>query len=143
MCARSNLGQTMTADNLLVQSQVEQWKTQNADRLISCRWGLRITKGACHAYQTRTARYVLHFNGDRNPALRVNADYLRCLLPEPCGHLLPDSECEGLAEDRPGGDDNGQPRRLIAQIKARTLDRLVNPDRMLNEPDRHRSLVKG
>jgi hypothetical protein len=143
LCARSDVGPATSADNLYVRSQVEQWKRQNAGRLISCRWGLRITTEACHAYQTRSARYVLHFNGDRNPSPRVNADYLCCLLPAPCPHLLPDSDTEGLAEDRSGCDDNGHASRLIAQTKVRTLDRLVNPNRMLNEPDRYRSLVKG
>ena len=143
MCARSDAGPAISAEKLCVQSQVEQWKRQNSDRLISCRWGLKITTEACHAYQTRSPRYVLHFNGDRNPSPRVNADYLCCLLPEPCRRLLPDSDVEGLAEALPGPDDNGHPSRLITQTKARTLDRLVNPDRMLNEPDCYRSLVKG
>jgi hypothetical protein len=142
-CAQSDPAPAVSVSNLCVQSQVEQWKRQNSERLISCRWGLKITTESCHAYQTRSARYVLHFNGDRNPFQRVNADYLRCMLPEPCPHLLPDSETESVPEDRPGGDDNGHAVRLMTQAKARTLDRLVNPDRMLNEPDRYRSLVKG
>ena len=120
-CARSDPGSAVSADNLCVQSQVEQWKRENSDRLISCRWGLKITTEACHAYQTRTARYVFHFNGDRDPSLRVNADYLRCLLPEPCPHLLPDSEAESLPEDRLSVDDNGHARRLMVQTKARNI----------------------
>jgi len=187
MCIQSHIDRAVPTGNLCVQSQVEQWKRKNACRLIDCRWGLKITTQACRSYQTRCARYVLHFNGDRNPSPRVNADYLCCLLPDPCPHLLPDSEVETLAESRHSDERNGNrsirppcgpavdgkkkippypplvkggPRghlgrvgegvvqdahadRLMARTKAKTLDRLVNPDRMLNEPDRYRSLVKG
>ena len=142
-CAQSDPGRAVSVGDSCVQSQVEQWKRQNSERLISCRWGLKITTEACHSYQTRTARYVLHFNGDRDPSPRVNADYLCCVLPESCPHLLPDSEIVAVSENRPVLDDNSNVGKLIAQTKARTFDRLANPNRMLNEPDRHRSLVKG
>jgi hypothetical protein len=143
MCPQPDMERAVPAGNVCVQSQVEQWKRQNADRLMSCRWGLKITTEACHSYQTRSARYVLHFNGDRNPSPRVNADYLSCLLPEPCPHLLPDPDVNVLAENHPGHEDNNHAGRLLAQTKTRTLDRLLNPNHMLNEPDRCRSLVKA
>ncbi len=42
---------------------VDQWKELNAHRLVQCRWGCSMTADACRSYQSRTGRYVLHFNG--------------------------------------------------------------------------------
>ena len=120
----------------------EQWKERNSHRLIECRWNSTITLEACHAYQSRNTRYVIHFNGSGTPQPRVNADFLRCLDPEPCPHLLSDPEVEELrAERNSSGSDVSAVKRMLVR-RAKTWGRLVDPDRMLAEPDWTRSLVK-
>jgi hypothetical protein len=121
---------------------VDQWKEQSAHRLVECRWGCSMTADACRSYQSRTGRYVLHFNGQREPYPRVNADYLNCLLPEPCPHLMSDDE----ARSRRNPGDSTRIRELSARRalsrEARELDRLVNPEHMLREGQWNRSLVR-
>lgn len=120
---------------------VEEWKRRNAAVLVDCRWGCRMTRAACRSYQSRRDRYIIHFNGDQKPYPRVNADYLRCVYPEPCPFLIADDEVEELrAEHRynlgglPLGRRNGTNH-------ARDLHRLSNPEPMLREPRWARSLV--
>ncbi len=120
---------------------VEQWKEMNAHRLIECRWGCNITSEACRLYQARTGRYVLHFNGQREPYPRVNADYLRCFLPEPCAHLMSDDEIRGLEATVGSVNHRPSPERRERSRHARELDRLVNPDLMLREAQWNRSLI--
>ncbi len=31
-------------------------------KLLECRWGCKLTEQACRSYQSRTPRYVIHFN---------------------------------------------------------------------------------
>ncbi len=118
-----------------------QWKELNAHRLIECRWGCSITVEACRSYQSRTGRYVLHFNGQREPYPRVNADYLNCFMPEPCPHLLPDEEINRLAETCGQHNHRTTLERRARSRQARETDRLVNPDQMLREAQWNRSLV--
>jgi hypothetical protein len=121
---------------------VDQWKELNAHRLIECRWGCSITTEACRSYQSRTSRYVLHFNGQRNPYPRVNADYLNCFLPEPCPHLIADNEVRTLGDtSEPGNSRLGSERRARSR-QAREADRFTNPERMLAEGQWNRSLVR-
>lgn len=121
---------------------VDQWKELNVHRLVECRWGCSITIGACRLYQSRTGRYVLHFNGQREPYPRVNADYVKCFLPEPCPHLMSDDEVRSW---RTLGDcariRQLSERRALSR-EARELDRLANPEHMLREEQRNRSLVR-
>ena len=117
----------------------ENWKKSNAGKLIDCRWGCKITVDSCHAYQSRNARYVLHFNGERTPAPRANAEYLRCFFPEPCSHFLSDEEARAARELRDQGKRSVQSQ--IRQNQRREVHRLVNPDEMLREPQWLRSLL--
>jgi len=73
---------------------------------------------------------VIHFNGSGNPYPRVNADYLRCVYPEPCAHLIPEAEAEQLRADQSDG--------LSAALEKA---RLVSPEPMLDEAEWTRSLV--
>jgi hypothetical protein len=120
---------------------VELWKELNSHRFVECRWGCSLTPEACRSYQSRTARYVIHFNGQREPYPRVNADYVKCCLPEPCPHLMPDDEVRSL---RSLGD-TARIRQLFERRalsrEARQLDRLANPEQMLCEEQWNRSLV--
>jgi hypothetical protein len=125
------------------QELATQWKVQNAERLMDCRWGLKITPEACRLYQSRSARKVLHFNGDRNPYPRVNADYLQCCLPEECPHLISDAEAEALGELHRATAYQRNPGLTRAQNQARQWDRMVSPASMLGEKEWHRSLVKA
>ena len=119
----------------------DQWKELNAHRLIECPWGCSMTLEACRSYQSRTSRYVLHFNGQREPYPRVNADYLNCFMPEPCPHLLPDEEIHRLAETCPQHNHRTSLERRARSRQARETERLVNPDQMLREAQWNRSLV--
>jgi hypothetical protein len=126
---------TSTAD------AVEAWKQQHAHWLIECRWGCSITPEACRAYQSRSARYVIHFNGLLKPYLRVNADYLRCVLPEPCPHLISDSDADVTNREFRWGNDFHHKARLGRGRQGRESDRFVNPNQMLGEPAWRRSLL--
>jgi len=122
-------------------ASVEQWKQEHG--LVKCRWGCSITVDACRSYQARSARYVIHFNGAADPLPRVNAEYIRCVLPEACPHLLSDDEAHRAHERlRASGALRGD-RRLQRAVIGRARNRLVNPDRMLNEPMWRRSLLHG
>lgn len=118
---------------------VEEWKAQNAHRLIDCRWGCKITSEACRAYQARTNRYVIHFQGHRDQYPRANADYLRCFMPEPCPNLLSDEEVASseFAACRAAASID----RRSSGHRDREMNRLVSPSRMLQEERWHRSLV--
>jgi hypothetical protein len=120
---------------------VDHWKEANAHRLIDCRWGCTITSQACRAYQTRTSRYIVHFNGEVEPFPRMNADYVTCFLPEPCPHLLPDAEARGPAENGSGRCGSSDRERRVTALKNRLRRQLVDPDVMLMEEDWRRSLV--
>lgn len=120
---------------------VEQWRAANDQRLIDCRWGCRITPEACRAYQSRRSRYILHFNGQRKPFPRVNADYLQCVDPEPCVHFMPDDETDALRDQRNLRFDGVLGERSRASMQAKERERLVSPDHMLNEAQWTRSLV--
>jgi len=118
---------------------LERWMKLNANRFIDCRWGCKITVDACHAYQSRTSRYILHFNGERTPSPRVNAEYLKCFFPEPCPNFLSDEEAGAAREKR---DLVNRPfQRPVKQNLGRELNRLISPDEMLREAHWHRSLV--
>lgn len=120
---------------------VDEWKAQNAHRLLDCRWGCKITSEACRAYQTRTNRYVIHFQGHRDQYPRANADYVRCFMPEPCPNLLSDEEVASREFGSCGTDLQRFDRRTRSH-RAREMNRLVSPSRMLQEGQWHRSLVK-
>lgn len=120
---------------------VEQWMELNADRLVQCRWGCTLTREACHSYQVRAQRYVLHFAGDASPVSRPNGEYLRCLLPEPCPNVISDEESRELrAELRLAGDVFSARRR--AQGSRLLEEHLISPNAMLEEADWKRSLVR-
>ncbi|MGO9567262.1 MAG: hypothetical protein ACLP5H_06965 [Desulfomonilaceae bacterium] len=121
---------------------VDQWKELNADKLVECRWRCSMTVEACRSYQSRTSRYVLHFNGQREPYPRVNADYLKCFLPEPCPHLLPDEEINRLAQTSGPHKRLTSPERRAHSRQCREMDRLANPDQMLREAQWNRSLIR-
>lgn len=118
---------------------VEEWKRLHRDELVECRLGGTITKQACRKYQCRDARYVIHFAGHDESYVRPNSDYVLCMIPDPCPHLLGDDDIE---ECRPGdlvlssAARNGRSRTQV-----RHREKLVNPDYMLEEPDWHRSLI--
>jgi hypothetical protein len=120
-------------------TSVEHWTRLNSSRLVDCRWGCKVTIDSCHAYQSRSARYVLHFNGDRQPSPRINADYLKCFFPEPCPHFLSDEEAQARRESRDTAQRSVQ--KQIRQHQSRELDRLISPDEMLREAQWRRSLV--
>jgi hypothetical protein len=119
----------------------EEWKERNSHRLIECRWNSVITPEACRAYQSGNARYVIHFNGSGAAHTCANAEFLLCLGPEPCPHLLSDPEAEELRAERNarGSEISAAKRRLVDREKTRR--RLTDPDLMLEEPDRARSLL--
>jgi hypothetical protein len=120
--------------------RVEEWRAQNGHRLVDCRWGCKITSEACRAYQTRTNRYVIHFQGHRDQYPRANADYLRCFMPEPCPNLLSDEEAASSEFVACSADTSHLNRRTRGH-RAREISRLVSPSRMLQEAQWHRSLV--
>ncbi len=120
---------------------VEEWKQANAGNIIDCRWGCRLSREACLRYQTKSKRYVMHFQGEKEPLLRINSDFLTCVFPDPCPHFLPDEEAAALRERiRQAGDDDVVMRR-VRQNEAKEKERLVNPDTMLDEADWNRSLI--
>lgn len=121
----------------------EQWKTLNSQKLLDCRWGCKLTEQACRSYQARTPRYVVHFNGSSDPCSRVNADYISCFLPEPCPHLVSDCELHEAESCRAPKINDPELRRKRMLHRGREMERLANPDRMLQEAEWHRSLVKG
>ncbi len=121
---------------------VDEWKQLNADRLIDCRWGGKITREACSSYQLRRSRYVLHFNGDRDPLSRLNADYLRCFFPSPCPHFLTDDEVELRLWESDDDEPDRHAERRSKVNSARELHRLTSPDEMLAEGSWARSLIK-
>ncbi|MEW5980643.1 MAG: hypothetical protein AB1898_33135, partial [Acidobacteriota bacterium] len=83
----------------------------------------------------------IHFNGSGNPYPRVNADYLRCVYPEPCAHLIPESEAEALAEKRCAKAVQRRSEQNDEMGAAREKARLVSPEPMLGEAEWTRSLV--
>jgi hypothetical protein len=125
-------GESLTAD---------QWKDANAHRLIDCRWGCRITLESCKSYQTRTRRYISHFNGEIQPFPRMNADYVTCFLPEPCPYLMSDDEIRTVTERESGRGGPSERERRVAARKNRLRQELTDPHVMLMEQDWHRSLV--
>jgi len=120
---------------------VDEWKRLNASRIVQCRWGCLLTEDACRAYQSRRSRFVIHFNGSGNPYPRVNADYLRCVYPEPCAHLIPEAEAEALAEDRRLKAQQLRADQSDGLSAAREKARLVSPEPMLDEAEWTRSLL--
>ena len=120
---------------------VDQWKATNAHRLVDCRWGCRITQEACHAYQSRAGRYILHFNGDSEPSQRANAEYVTCLLPEPCPNLVPDADIRTLGKNRSEQGLLVHRERMLAARRHRQRQQLSDPNVMLEEEEWRRSLV--
>lgn len=118
---------------------VEHWTNLNSGNLLDCRWGCKISADSCRAYQSRSARYILHFNGDRKPSPRVNAEYLRCFFPEPCPNFVSDEEAQSARELRDAAG-RSLPRQ-ISHHQGREMNRLISPDEMLREAQWHRSLV--
>ena len=121
---------------------VDQWKGLNAHQFVDCRWGCSITRKACEAYQSRTERRVIHFNGSSHACSRANAEYIRCLLPDPCPHVISNRDSDRETPGRSLQHATAAARRRAACSHARDLERLVNPDNMLRESRWHRSLVK-
>jgi hypothetical protein len=121
---------------------VEQWKALNSHRLVECRWGCRLTEQACRSYQSRTPRYVIHFNGSQDARSGVNADYIRCLIPAPCPHLVSDREADEAKLHGPPESDALIPGRKVMIRRAREMERLSSPNSMLHEAKWHRSLVR-
>jgi hypothetical protein len=122
-------------------STVEQWQSNNRGRIVQCRWGCSMTADACLAYQLRTDRYVVHFQGTASPKRTVNADYVRCFLPEPCPHALSDEEVGRIQEGAASDKAPLIPKYRQGKERGLMRDRLVNPDRMVEEPDWRRSLL--
>jgi hypothetical protein len=120
----------------------EQWLKDNAQRLIPCRWGCRITPEACRRYQSRASRHVIYFSGLDDPGIGVNSDFVLCMHPEPCPHLITDAEQERtqMATRMSANPKSVERRSRVSEI--RKWDELTNPDRMLNEPGWRRSLVR-
>lgn len=120
---------------------VDQWKEANAHRLIHCRWGCKITPEACRTYQSRTGRYILHFNGDSEPSQRANAEYVSCLLPEPCPNLMSDEDIHALCKSRSENTLSADRERRLVARRLRVRQQLADPDVMLEEDEWRRSLV--
>jgi hypothetical protein len=120
----------------------EQWKQAHAQRLIACRWGCMISPEACRLYQSRTGRHVLHFNGDQEPLPRPNADYIHCLMPDPCPHVISEEEAAAVALTRSLHRETVKRDRGRLHERARRRNLLVNPDAMLGEGDWSRSLLR-
>ncbi|MBM4328577.1 MAG: hypothetical protein FJ118_15605 [Deltaproteobacteria bacterium] len=120
---------------------VDEWKRLHASRLVQCRWGCMLTEEACRTFQSRRSRFVIHFNGSGNPYPRVNADYLQCVYPEPCDHLISEEEAEALAEERFVKAQQRRSERSDLLRAAREKARLVSPEPMLGEAEWTRSLV--
>ena len=118
------------------------WRRDNSHRLIDCRWGCRMSLDACRKYQARCRRYVIHFNGTRSPLSRVNAEYLKCLYPEPCAHLISDEEAAEMRAVNGLSVDQELKRRRKQANRAKEWDRFINPDHMLEEEDWNRSLIR-
>jgi hypothetical protein len=121
---------------------VERWKALNSRRLLECRWGCAITEDACRSYQAKNQRRVIHFNGSMDACSRVNADYIRCLLPDPCPHLLSDDEIDKIRSQVALHSGDNALERRAALRHAREMERLADPNQMLNEAQWHRSLVR-
>ncbi len=120
---------------------VEQWREVNKHRLINCRWCGSILPESCKSYQARAERRVIHFSGDTNPLVRVNADYIKCFDPFPCENLISEKDLSGLRSRRSSADQAFIEHRQGAG-RAKELDFLTNPDHMLMEDNRRRSLLK-
>ncbi|MCA1961469.1 MAG: hypothetical protein LDL33_11815 [Desulfomonile sp.] len=120
---------------------VKQWKERNAHRLVQCRWACTLTRNACRLYQVRSRRYVFHFAGDHHPPPRPNAEYVRCLLPEPCPHAISDDESREIRAELKLAGDLFPFRRRDPGVR-QVDERLVSPDEMLQEADWKRSLIK-
>ncbi|MEW6349759.1 MAG: hypothetical protein AB1646_11905 [Thermodesulfobacteriota bacterium] len=120
----------------------EQWFAQNSGRLIDCRWGCRITPEACRLYQTRARRHVIYFGGSEAPALGVNGDFVLCVRPEPCPHLLPEETGQETSPATWTLHNERLKARRSASAGSRKWEELTNPDIMLDEPAWRRSLVR-
>jgi|WetSurMetagenome_2_1015567.scaffolds.fasta_scaffold375598_3 hypothetical protein len=121
---------------------VEQWKALNSHILVECRWGCKLSEQACRSYQSRAPRYIIHFNGSLDACSRVNADYIKCLIPDPCPHFVSDRDAGDLESRDALGSDALKLRRRAALHHARQIERLASPDGMLQEAHWHRSLVR-
>ena len=120
---------------------VKEWREANQGRLLSCRWGLGITPEACRAYQTRTKRYVIHFNGEPVTYERANAEYVNCMLPDGCPHLLPLENEAGRQAGKGTRAESHAGTGGMGWDPARELDRMTNPDYMLFESHWNQSLI--
>jgi hypothetical protein len=121
---------------------VEQWKALNSHNLVECRWGCKLSGQACRSYQSRAPHYIIHFNGSLDACSRVNADYIKCLIPYPCPHFASDNDSGELESRGASHSDALKLRRGAAFHHAREMERLASPDGMLQEAQWHRSLVR-
>jgi hypothetical protein len=126
-----------------MESDADAWKRLNAGRLIDCRWGCRITAEACRTYQSRAARYVIHFNGHGDPRRTVNAEFLMCFIPEACPHRVSDEEAAEAFQAHRVTELGPLLERRGRFHRQKALHRLVSPDVMLNEDSWHRSLIEA
>ena len=120
----------------------EKWRRDNSHKLVDCQWGCSLSLDACKKYQARCRRYVIHFNGTRSPLSRVNAEYVKCLYPEPCAYLISDEEAAEIRAVNGLSTDQGHKKRRKRLNRAKEWDRFVNPDHMLEEEDWNRSLIR-
>jgi hypothetical protein len=121
---------------------VEQWNALNSRNFVECRWGCKLTEQACRTYQSRSPRYVIHFNGSLDACSRVNADFVKCLLPDQCPHFVTDIEIDKTLSGSSSHSDALSLQRKAASRRGRAMERLASPDSMLHEAQWHRSLVK-
>lgn len=107
---------------------VQQWKELNAARLIQCRWGGTITREACRSYQLRRSRYSVYFRVGGTGYQRVNAEFVKCINPEPCPHFMTDEALQLLPGRAPldALEKELEKRRTVAE--RRRLQRLVDPN---------------
>lgn len=120
---------------------VKQWLELNADKLIPCRWGGRITTDACRSYQTRRSRFTVYFRTFETGYVRPNADFLKCVSPEPCPYLIPGAELDDNPEWVPLEELEAaiDRRREVAEVIQ--MARYTDPEEMLSEEDWMRSLI--
>ncbi len=114
---------------------VEQWKVQNAGRLIQCRWGGMITPEACRSYQLGRSRYGVYFRTGGTGYQRVNAEYVKCVYPDPCPHFMSDRELSSIPDRAPLEEleKELEKRRGVAHL--RELHRLTDPREIDNGDD--------
>jgi hypothetical protein len=84
---------------------------------------------------------MLLFIGGSAWRRRTSPDFLCCVHPAACPHLLTDEAAETIRTNRLPETDKALAERRSRVNQARELARLVSPDAMLAEPEWTRSLV--